>query len=62
MAVKLSRKTKKMTFFIDEDTYEKFHLKAANEGYSMQRALQLLMDRYANEKLPYFEEMITKVG
>ena len=61
MGAKLPRKIRKIAFCIDEEMYKKFLLKTRSEGYSLQKILQLLVDRYTNEELPYFED-IKKTG
>ena len=61
MATKYPRKIKKIAFFIDEAMYNQFLLKVTSEGYSMQKVLQLLVDRYTNEELPYFEKSCKNV-
>lgn len=55
------RKIRRVTFFLEDDICEQFLVKAMSEGYSMQKVLQLLVDRYIDETLPDMQK-ITKIS
>jgi hypothetical protein len=43
-------KVRKITVNVTNDLYEKFKYKCYEEGYSMQQALQLLMENYLKDE------------
>ena len=46
----VSREIKRINLRIPHDLYESFKKQCYTEGYSMQKALLLLIDKYTNSK------------
>ena len=46
-----SGKVKRLTFRLPNDIYEKFFHKSYTEGYSLQKALELLVENYVTEQI-----------
>jgi len=47
----IERKVNKITVDVPNKVYERFKAKSYEDGYSMQIALRILMEHYADDKL-----------
>jgi len=51
MAIRNKNKINKITVNIPNMIYERFRSKSYEDGYSMQIALRILVEHYANDKI-----------